>query len=33
MDDAVEETEFPCRRCGYLDKKLRELTAGIRAAL
>jgi hypothetical protein len=33
MDDALEEAEFLCRRYGYLDKKLRELTAGIRAAL
>ena len=33
MDDAIEEAEFLCRRYGYLDKKLRELTAGIRAAL
>jgi hypothetical protein len=33
MDDALEEAEFLCRRYGYLDKKLRELTAGVRAAL
>jgi hypothetical protein len=33
MDDALEEAEFLCRRYGYLDKKLRELTASIRAAL
>ena len=33
MDDAIEEAEFLCHRYGYLDKKLRELTAGIRAAL
>jgi hypothetical protein len=33
MDDALEEAEFLCRRYGYLDKKLRELTAGIRATL
>jgi hypothetical protein len=33
MDDALEEAEFLCHRYGYLDKKLRELTAGIRAAL
>jgi hypothetical protein len=33
MDDALEEAEFLCRRYGYLNKKLRELTAGIRAAL
>jgi hypothetical protein len=33
MDDALEEAEFLCRRYGYLDKKLRELTTGIRAAL
>jgi hypothetical protein len=33
MDDALEEAEFLCRRYGYLDKKLRALTAGIRAAL
>jgi hypothetical protein len=33
MDDALEEAAFLCRRYGYLDKKLRELTAGIRAAL
>jgi hypothetical protein len=33
MEDALEEAEFLCRRYGYLDKKLRELTAGIRAAL
>jgi hypothetical protein len=33
MDDALEEAEFLCRRYVYLDKKLRELTAGIRAAL
>ena len=33
MDDALEEAEFLCRRYGYLDKKLRELTAAIRAAL
>ena len=33
MDDALEEAEFLCRRYGYLDKKLRELTARIRAAL
>jgi hypothetical protein len=33
MDDALEEAEFLCRRYDYLDKKLRELTAGIRAAL
>jgi hypothetical protein len=33
MDDAMEEAEFLCRRYGYLDKKLRELTASIRAAL
>jgi hypothetical protein len=32
MDDALEEAEFLCRRYGYLDKKLRELTAAIRAA-
>ena len=29
MDDALEEAEFLCHRYGYLDKKLRELTAGI----
>jgi hypothetical protein len=29
----LEEAEFLCRRYGYLDEKLRELTAGIRAAL
>jgi hypothetical protein len=33
MDDALEEAEFLCHRYDYLDKKLRELTAGIRAAL
>jgi hypothetical protein len=33
MDDAMEEAEFLCRRYGYLDKKLRELTASVRAAL
>jgi hypothetical protein len=33
MDDAIEEAEFLCRRYGYLDRKLRELTAAIRAAL
>jgi hypothetical protein len=33
MDDAMEEAEFLCRRYGYLDRKLRELTAAIRAAL
>ena len=33
MDDALEGAEFLCHRYGYLDKKLRELTAGIRAAL
>ena len=33
MDDAIEEAEFLCHRYGYLDKKLRQLTAGIRAAL
>jgi hypothetical protein len=33
MDDALEEAEFLCRRYGYLDSKLRELTAAIRAAL
>jgi hypothetical protein len=33
MDDALEEADFLCRRYGYLDKKLRALTAGIRAAL
>jgi hypothetical protein len=33
MDDAMEGAEFLCHRYGYLDKKLRELTAGIRAAL
>jgi hypothetical protein len=33
MGDALEEAAFLCRRYGYLDKKLRELTAGIRAAL
>jgi hypothetical protein len=33
MDDALEEAEFLCRRYGYLDKKLRELTAAIRADL
>jgi hypothetical protein len=33
MDDALEEAEFLCRRYGYLDKKLRDLTAGIRAVL
>ena len=33
MDDAREEAEFLCRRYGYLDRKLRELTAAIRAAL
>ena len=33
MDDALEEAEFLCHRYGYLDKKLRQLTAGIRAAL
>ncbi len=33
MDDAMEEAEFLCHRYGYLDKKLRELTAGIRTAL
>ena len=27
MDDAMEEAEFLCHRYGYLDKKLRELTA------
>jgi hypothetical protein len=32
MDDAIEEAEFLCHRYGYLDKKLRELTAAIRAA-
>jgi hypothetical protein len=32
MDDALEEAEFLCHRYGYLDKKLRELTAGVRAA-
>jgi hypothetical protein len=33
MDDALEEAEFLCRRYAYLDNKLRELTARIRAAL
>jgi hypothetical protein len=33
MDDAMEEAEFLCLRYGYLDRKLRELTATIRAAL
>jgi hypothetical protein len=33
MDDAMEEAEFLCLRYGYLDRKLRELTAAIRAAL
>jgi hypothetical protein len=33
MDDALEEAEFLCHRYDYLDKKLRELTAGIQAAL
>jgi hypothetical protein len=33
MDDALEEAEFLCHRYDYLDKKLRALTAGIRAAL
>jgi hypothetical protein len=33
MDDAMEEAEFLCRRYVYLDTKLRELTAAIRAAL
>lgn len=33
MDDAMEEAEFLCRRYGYLDRKLRELIAAIRAAL
>jgi hypothetical protein len=33
MDDAMEEAEFLCRRYVYLDRKLRELTAAIRAAL
>jgi hypothetical protein len=33
MDDAMEEAEFLCRRYDYLDRKLRELTAAIRAAL
>jgi hypothetical protein len=33
MDDAMEEAEFLCRRYGYLDRKLRELTAAIRADL
>ena len=33
MDDAMEEAEFLCRRYGYLGRKLRELTAAIRAAL
>ena len=33
MDDAMEEAEFLCRRYAYLDRKLRELTAAIRAAL
>jgi hypothetical protein len=33
MDDALEEAEFLCRRYDYLEKKLRELTAGIRATL
>jgi hypothetical protein len=33
MDDALEEAEFLCRRYGYLDRKLRALTAGIQAAL
>lgn len=33
MDDAMEEAAFLCRRYGYLDRKLRELTAAIRAAL
>lgn len=32
MDDAMEEAEFLCRRYGYLDRKLRKLTAAIRAA-
>jgi hypothetical protein len=29
----MEEAEFLCRRYSYLDRKLRELTAAIRAAL
>src|SRR5918994_1752693 len=33
MDDALEEAGFLCRRYDYLDKKLRELTASIRATL
>jgi hypothetical protein len=33
MVDAMEEAEFLCRRYGYLDRKLRELTAAIRANL
>jgi len=33
MEDALEEAEFLCRHYGYLDRKLRELTATIRANL
>ena len=33
QDDALEEAEFLCRRYAYLDQKLRQLTAAIRAAL
>jgi hypothetical protein len=32
MDDAMEEAEFLCRRYGYLEKKLRQLTAAVRSA-
>lgn len=32
MDDALEEAEFLCRRYGYLDRKLRQLTATVRSA-
>jgi hypothetical protein len=32
LDDALEEAEFLCRRYGYLDRKLRRLTAALHAA-
>ena len=33
LDDALDEAEFLCHRYGYLERKLRTLTAALRAAL
>lgn len=33
LDDALDEAEFLCHRYGYLDRKLRQLSAALRAAL